>query len=98
MSLLSPPLRWTTGLTLGRPALLRFSSIQHSDGRLASDGAEGVLTEAPFAALGLRSQIVDALQKAFPNVVSPTKIQRSFIKAIGEGKDVMLKDATGTGK
>jgi hypothetical protein len=47
---------------------------------------------------GLRAPLIDALHRAFPNVEGPTKLQRQFIPAVNEGLDVMLKDATGTGK
>jgi superfamily II DNA/RNA helicase len=53
---------------------------------------------ASFEVVGLRPALVDALHKAFPNVERPTPLQREFLPAIDDGKDVLLKDATGTGK
>lgn len=51
-----------------------------------------------FTELGIREPISKALQTAFPNIETPTDVQSAFIPAILEGKDVLLKDATGTGK
>jgi superfamily II DNA/RNA helicase len=79
----------------------RFNSSNTGNGSLSGDGAFKPTSEefyGPFTALGLRPQIIDALQKAFPNVQAPTKVQQKFITAVNDGMDVMLKDATGTGK
>ncbi|KAL1748521.1 P-loop containing nucleoside triphosphate hydrolase protein [Schizophyllum fasciatum] len=51
-----------------------------------------------FDALGLHRPIVDAMRAAFPHVVHPTEMQARLIPAILGGKDVILKDDTGTGK
>ncbi|PFH54772.1 hypothetical protein AMATHDRAFT_306 [Amanita thiersii Skay4041] len=51
-----------------------------------------------FESLGVHSPIVDALRKAFPNIRYPTEVQASFIPAILNNKDVLLRDFTGTGK
>ncbi|KAF8898856.1 P-loop containing nucleoside triphosphate hydrolase protein [Infundibulicybe gibba] len=51
-----------------------------------------------FASLGLHPPIIAALQLAFPNVRTPTETQEKFIPAILTGKDILLKDATGSGK
>lgn len=51
-----------------------------------------------FEDLGLHPPIVAALQAAFPNVKYPTETQSKFIPAILSGKDVLLKDETGSGK
>lgn len=51
-----------------------------------------------FEAAGIRPPIASALRAAFPNVYHPTKAQNEFIPAILSGKDVLLKDGTGTGK
>lgn len=51
-----------------------------------------------FAALGFEPTFVTALQKAFPNVQEPTAVQEKLIPEILSGKDILLKDGTGTGK
>lgn len=51
-----------------------------------------------FTAMGLEATFVKALQKAFPNVQEPTVVQEKLIPEILSGKDILLKDATGTGK
>ena len=51
-----------------------------------------------FAALGLDARFIKALHSAFPNVQEPTAVQAKLIPEILSGKDILLKDATGTGK
>ena len=51
-----------------------------------------------FEVLGLHKPIVDATHAAFPHVTHPTEMQTRLIPAILSGKDVILKDDTGTGK
>ncbi|KAF8973692.1 P-loop containing nucleoside triphosphate hydrolase protein [Flammula alnicola] len=51
-----------------------------------------------FPALGFDSGFVRALQTAFPNVNEPTAIQEKLIPEILSGKDILLRDATGSGK
>ena len=51
-----------------------------------------------FAALGFAPTFINALQKAFPSVQEPTNVQEKLIPEILSGKDILLKDATGTGK
>jgi superfamily II DNA/RNA helicase len=42
--------------------------------------------------------VVATLRSVFPHIVKPTKTQARLIPAILSGKDVLLKDHTGTGK
>jgi superfamily II DNA/RNA helicase len=51
-----------------------------------------------FDDLGLHPPILASLRAAFPNVQYPTEAQEKFIPAILSGRDVLLKDATGSGK
>ncbi|KAG6878655.1 hypothetical protein C0993_001178 [Termitomyces sp. T159_Od127] len=51
-----------------------------------------------FEKLGLHPPIAASLRAAFPNVKTPTETQATFIPAILSGKDVLLKDETGSGK
>ncbi|KAI9060594.1 P-loop containing nucleoside triphosphate hydrolase protein [Trametes sanguinea] len=54
--------------------------------------------EFSFERLGLSPSVLSALRIAFPSVKHPTPIQHRFIDAVLDGKDVLLKDKTGTGK
>lgn len=51
-----------------------------------------------FQSLGLRAETIAALRKAFPHVESPTSCQEEFIPAVLAGKNVFIKDETGSGK
>lgn len=55
-------------------------------------------SQITFEELGVREPLVAALHVAYPNVRFPTVSQTEFIPAILSGRDVLLKDATGTGK
>ncbi|KAI1793852.1 P-loop containing nucleoside triphosphate hydrolase protein [Ganoderma leucocontextum] len=54
--------------------------------------------EYGFEQLRLQRDIVEALHLAYPSVKHPTLVQRRFIHAVLGGKDVLLRDKTGTGK
>jgi hypothetical protein len=51
-----------------------------------------------FESIGIRAPIASAMRAAFPDIRYPTKAQNDFIPAVLSGKDVLLKDDTGTGK
>ncbi|KAI0094953.1 P-loop containing nucleoside triphosphate hydrolase protein [Irpex rosettiformis] len=53
---------------------------------------------ASFETIGVDRLVVHALRKAFPNIKNPTAAQIRLIPAILQGKDILLKGKTGTGK
>jgi hypothetical protein len=55
-------------------------------------------SDQSFRSIGLEPNLVQALQKAFPNIKRPTKVQESLITEILAGRDILLKDSTGSGK
>ena len=67
-------------------------------GRRTIHDAFSDVVHPSFSRIGLSLPLEKALHKAFPNVQYPTAIQRKVIPAIYKGHDVLLKDATGTGK
>ncbi|KAF8647905.1 hypothetical protein AX16_006437 [Volvariella volvacea WC 439] len=81
------------------PNQIRYASnsaaVTHSDAR---PNTHLVHKPTTFEDLGLHPPIVAALRSAFPNVTGPTETQAQFIPAILSGRDVLLKDVTGSGK
>lgn len=53
---------------------------------------------ASFEAIGIDRMVARALGSAFPNIQQPTAAQAQFIPAVLQGKDVLLKGETGSGK
>ncbi|CAG8433022.1 6320_t:CDS:2 [Ambispora gerdemannii] len=53
--------------------------------------------ETGFVGLGIRPQICDALDQHF-HIITPTHCQRKIIPPILEGRDVIIRDLTGSGK
>lgn len=53
---------------------------------------------ASFESLGIDKTVVRAVQVAFPNIRHPTSAQEEYIRAVLDGKDVLLKGQTGSGK
>lgn len=51
-----------------------------------------------FEELGIDHYVLKGVQRAFPHVETPTPLQSNFIPAVLEGRDVLIKDNTGTGK
>lgn len=64
----------------------------------ADEVAKQLAQPAAFDDLGLHRPILASLRTAFPNVQYPTEAQKKFIPAILSGQDVLLRDATGSGK
>lgn len=93
-------------LCILRPACSRIQARHKHHAIAASKTAASDAAANPFAPseqitfqdLGLRDPLVNALHVAYPNVRFPTTSQTEFIPAILGGRDVLLKDATGTGK
>jgi superfamily II DNA/RNA helicase len=74
-----------------RLSSVRFSSqVKHAD--------QDSRTSPPFVRLGLSKAVSLGLESAFPAVTRATDAQATFIPAILQGKDVMLKGHTGSGK
>jgi superfamily II DNA/RNA helicase len=77
-----------------RPSYVRFASkLGHSDRT-----SPQLNTSLPFAGLGLSRPVRLGLKSAFPDVAKATDAQAAFIPAIIQGKDVMIKGHTGSGK
>ena len=51
-----------------------------------------------FEELGVDHYVLKGVRRAFPHVETPTSLQSNFIPAILQGRDVLIKDNTGTGK
>ena len=51
-----------------------------------------------FESLGLGAPFIRALQRAYPNIKTPTETQAKVIPAILGTQDILLKDVTGSGK
>lgn len=51
-----------------------------------------------FEELGVDDYVLRGVRRAFPHVETPTPLQSNFIPAVLEGRDVLIKDNTGTGK
>jgi len=49
-----------------------------------------------FQSLGIQSSIVNQQVNSFPHIASPTASQKEFVPALLAGKDVFIKDETGT--
>ncbi|KAM6498394.1 P-loop containing nucleoside triphosphate hydrolase protein [Amanita muscaria] len=71
----------------------------HASSLAAADVLHAPLQNSvSFEELGLHPPIVTALRRAFRNVIHPTESQAQFIPAVLSGKDVLLRDLTGSGK
>jgi len=75
---------------------LRLKALQRNNSTLLNSGPE--LVDVPWKRLGVPASVAATLRSVFPHIVKPTKTQARLIPAILSGKDVLLKDHTGTGK
>lgn len=90
----TPRLLWPRRLPYQQSFGTRFLSSNAS----IHSSAPYVGPKPTFESAGIRAPIASALRAAFPNVQHPTQTQGQFIPAVLSGKDVLLKDGTGTGK
>ena len=60
--------------------------------------SEPELVDISWKRLGVPASVAATIRSVFPHIVKPTKTQAQLIPAILSGKDVLLKDHTGTGK
>ncbi len=56
------------------------------------------LSAVSFRSAGIEPGFLKALRRAFPHVQRPTTIQAKLIAEILGGRDILLKDDTGSGK
>jgi hypothetical protein len=76
------------------PSHVRFASDLKSTGKISP-----LLNTPPsFVGLGLSKAVHVGLKSAFPGVADATQAQSELIPAIIQGKDVMIKGHTGSGK
>ena len=77
-----------------RPSHVRFASDLKSTGKISP-----LLNTPPsFVGLGLSKAVHVGLKSVFPGVADATQAQSELIPAIIQGKDVMIKGHTGSGK
>jgi hypothetical protein len=79
--------------TLQKNSVRFLSQLKHAD----KDSRQSNSSTA-LAHLGLSKVVNLGLKSAFPTVTQATEAQATFIPAILQGKDVMLKGHTGSGK
>ena len=93
----SPSRARRTGATHSRRHFVSPTQIPNvgAEGTSAASALGGRVT---FEQLGLHPPIAASLREAFPDVKYPTEVQTKFIPAILGGKDILLRDATGSGK
>lgn len=77
-----------------RPNHARFASKLKSTDKTSPE----LKTPLPFAGLGLPRPVRVGVKSAFPGVANATDAQSTFIPAIVQGKDVMIKGHAGSGK
>lgn len=85
---------------------ISVSSVTHEGATRVQNAPNGIAVGQPdpgtkkltFEDLGVHPPIVASLREAFPSIQNPTEMQAKLIPAVLEGKDVLLKDKTGSGK
>jgi hypothetical protein len=88
----SRPSLQSSTVTHVQPPILQFQ-------RTTSTEENGPpFSDKSFRLIGLEPNLVQALRKAFPNIKRPTKVQESLVTEILGGRDILLKDRTGSGK
>ncbi|KAI0304777.1 P-loop containing nucleoside triphosphate hydrolase protein [Russula brevipes] len=82
----------TNHLKALRPSYVRFASSQ------LKQTSSQLKDPLRFSGLGLSRAVCLGLESAFPDITRATDAQAAFISAIIQGKDVMIKGDTGSGK
>ena len=77
-----------------QPSCVRFASQLKRAGQTFHQ----LDASLPFPGLGLSKPVRSGLKSAFPTVTTATAAQATLIPAIIQGKDVMIKGHTGSGK
>ncbi|KAF9651831.1 hypothetical protein BDM02DRAFT_3109913, partial [Thelephora ganbajun] len=75
---------------------LWWKPLRRKNSTFVSSGPE--LVDISWKRLGVPASVAATLRSVFPHIAKPTKTQARLIPAILSGKDVLLKDHTGTGK
>ena len=75
---------------------LWWITSRRSNSKVSNAGPE--LVDISWKRLGVPATVAATLRSVFPHIAKPTKVQARLIPAILSGKDVLLKDYTGTGK
>ena len=75
---------------------LWWKALRRKNSTISTVGPE--LVDIYWKRLGVPASVSAALRTVFPHIAKPTKTQAQLIPAILPGKDVLLKDHTGTGK
>ena len=77
-------------------ATLWWKTLRRNNSTSLGSGPE--LADVSWKRLGVPASVAATLRSVFPHIAKPTKTQARLIPAILSGKDVLLKDHTGTGK
>ena len=75
---------------------LLWQALRRNNSTISNPGPE--LVDVSWKRLGVPAPVAATLRTVFPHIAKPTKTQARLVPAILSGKDVLLKDHTGTGK